>query len=547
MGVDLVDITAKRAALTPHRVAFEDALSGRTLTYAELDERAARCAGALAAMGVGREDRVAVLCRNRIEFFEIMFACGKLGAILAPLNWRAPAAELVLLLDDCTPKVLLFGAEDAACAGALARDGLALVGLDSSVYGGGAKRSEAEGDVGTPPSVSLRVTAHLQAGEHYAGEDAGSPYESLLAAHEPLQTDARWAGDAVWSLSYTSGTTGAPKGVMQTQQMAAVNAFHVAQAFGVRSGDVTLNYLPLFHTAGIQLVTLPTLIAGGTVVVLPAFDEARALALMARLDVFFGVPAVYQQMALNPAFEDADLSRVRAWGCGGAPLSDVLVERYAAKGVRVCNGYGMTETGPTAFVAAPEDALEKIGSVGKPQMLLEVRIVDAKGRDVAVGETGEIWMRGPGLTPGYWRRPEETAKAFTAGGWLKSGDIGRRDADGCYYVAGRFKEMYISGGENVYPAEVENVLARHPAVLEAAIIGVPDEKWGEVGHAFVLLRPGAAPITAAEVIQFCRVQLAGYKTPRHVSFVDEFPRTPAGKIRKHMLAPAPAVAVRRRG
>jgi fatty-acyl-CoA synthase len=324
--------------------------------------------------------------------------------------------------------------------------------------------------------------------------------------------------------------------VIQTFQMAQVNAFHIMQAFGVRAGDVTLNYLPLFHTAGIQLVTLPTLIAGGTVIILPAFDEARALALMPRLDVFFAVPAVYQQMAVHPAFERADLSHVRAWGCGGAPLPDVLVERYAAKGVRVCNGYGMTETGPTAFVAAPEDALTKIGSVGKPQMLLEARIVDAQGRDVPVGESGEIWMRGPGLTPGYWKRPEETAKAFTVDGWLRSGDIGRRDAEGCYYVAGRIKEMYISGGENVYPAEVENVLARHPAVLEAAIIGVPDEKWGEVGHAFVLLRPGAAPIAAAEVIQFCRANLAGYKSPRYVSFVDDFPRTPAGKIRKHMLA-----------
>ncbi len=177
-------------------------------------------------------------------------------------------------------------------------------------------------------------------------------------------------------------------------------------------------------------------------------------------------------------------------------------------------------------------------------MLLDVRIVDADGADVARGESGEIWMRGPGLTPGYWKKPSETAKAFTADGWLKSGDIGRRDADGCYYVAGRIKEMYISGGENVYPAEVENVLARHPAVLESAIIGVPDEKWGEVGHAFVMLRAGAAPVTAAEVIQFCRANVAGYKTPRHVTFVDEFPRTAAGKIRKHLLAPEPNAPAR---
>jgi fatty-acyl-CoA synthase len=217
-------------------------------------------------------------------------------------------------------------------------------------------------------------------------------------------------------------------------------------------------------------------------------------------------------------------------------LSDVLVERYAAKGVLVCNGYGMTETGPTAFLAAREDALAKIGSVGKPQMLLDVRIVGADGEDVAEGESGEIWMRGPGLTPGYWQKPEETAKAITADGWLKSGDIGRRDADGCYYVAGRIKEMYISGGENVYPAEIENVLARHPAVLECAVVGVADEKWGEAGHAFIMLRADGPPVSDAEVIQFCRANLAGYKTPRHVTFVDEFPRTAAGKIRKHLLA-----------
>ena len=490
MGVDMVDITAKRAALTPNRIAFEDALTGRTLTYGQLEDRCARAAAVLAANGVSREDRVAILCRNRVEFFEIMFACAKLGAILVPLNWRSPAAELAALIADCSAKVLVFGAEDAETARAL---GAASIALDDG-------------------------------------------YEAALAAALPLATDHRWPGDATWFLMYTSGTTGQPKGVIQTYQMSVVNAFHVGQAFDLRDGDTTLNFLPLFHSAGIQLVTIPTLIAGGTVLMLPGFDESHALALMPRLDIFFGVPAVYQQLALHPEFESADLARVRSWGCGGAPLADVLVERYAAKGVMVCNGYGMTETGPTAFIAMKEDALRKIGSVGKPLMLLDVRIVDADGNDVAEGESGEIWMRGPGLTPGYFNKPAETAKAFTADGWLKSGDIGRRDADGCYYVAGRIKEMYISGGENVYPAEVENVLARHPSILETAIIGVSDEKWGEVGHAFIMLRPDAQPVTAAEVIQFCRANVAGYKTPRHVTFVDEFPRTAAGKIRKHVLA-----------
>jgi fatty-acyl-CoA synthase len=490
MGVDLVDITAKRAALTPDRVAFEDAITGRTLTYAALDERCARAAAVLGARGVGRGDRVAILCRNRIEFFEIMFACAKLGAILAPLNWRSPAVELQPLMHDCGAGVLVYGREDAATA------------------------------------ETLRAPAHL-------GLDDG--YETLLAAASPLKTDRRWAGDATWFLMYTSGTTGQPKGVIQTYQMSAVNAFHVTQAFGLRSGDTTLNFLPLFHTAGIQLLTLPTLIAGGTVLVLPGFDLERAIDLMPRLDIFFGVPAVYQQISLHPAFDRADFARIRSWGCGGAPLTDVLVERFAAKGALVCNGYGMTETGPTAFIAAPEDALTKIGSVGKPQMLLDVRIVGADGRDVANGETGEIWMRGPGLTPGYWNRPEETAKAITTDGWLKSGDIGRVDADGCYYVAGRIKEMYISGGENVYPAEVENVLARHPAVQEAAVVGVADEKWGEVGCAFVMLKSDARAVAAGDLIQHCRGNLAGFKTPKQIVFVSDFPRTAAGKVQKHLL------------
>jgi len=491
MGVDLVDITAKRAALTPHRHAFIDVTSGRRLTYAQLDDRAARAAAVLAAHGVGREDRVAILCRNRIEFFEIMFACAKRGAILVPLNWRAPVAELAPILDDCAPKLLLYGAEDADTARALG-GGVTLLGLDRD-------------------------------------------YEALLAEHAPYAGERSWQGDAIWSLIYTSGTTGTPKGVIQTYQMAAVNAFHVQQAFGLRDGDHTLNFLPLFHTAGIQLLTMPALMAGGTVSVLPGFDADRALDLMPSLDVFFAVPAVYQALALHPRFDATNFANVRAWGCGGAPLADALVHRYAARGVRVCNGYGMTETGPTAFVAAQEDALDKVGSVGKPQLLLDVRIVDAQGKDVATGEVGEVWMRGAGLTPGYWRRPDENARAFTSDGWLKSGDLGRCDADGCYYIAGRIKEMYISGGENVYPAEVENVLAHHPDVLEAAVIGVADARWGEVGCAYVIARPGHV-VDAHRLSSFCRERLAAYKVPREFVALPEFPRTPAGKVRKHLLA-----------
>lgn len=495
MGVDVVDITAKRAALTPDRIAFVEAYGGRALTYAQLEDRAARAATVLITRGVKPGERVAIICRNRAAFFEIMFACAKVGAILVPLNWRAPASELALVIADCTPRLLFYGRADAEVADILQWPRMRKLGLDPG-------------------------------------------YERALASAEPAETPRRWDADAVWSLIYTSGTTGEPKAVIQTFQMTVVNAFHATQAFGIRAGDHTLNFLPLFHTAGIQLLTMPVLMAGGTVTILPGFDTDRALDLMPTLDLFFGVPAVYQQMALHPQFDAVDFSHVRAWGCGGAPLQDTLVERYAARGARVCNGYGMTETGPTAFVAAPEDALSKIGSVGKPQMLLDVRLVNEKGDDVGVGETGEFWMRGAGVTPGYWNKPEANRAAFSLDGWLKSGDLGTRDADGCYYVVGRIKEMFISGGENVYPAEIENTLARHPSILEAAVVGVPDDKWGEVGHAFVLLRPGGAILTSSEVIQFCRANLASYKAPRHVTFVDEFPRTAAGKIRKHLLASA---------
>ena len=491
---DLVDITAKQAALTPERVAFEDVLGGKTRTYRELDDRASRCAAALLAQGVGEGDRVAVLCRNRIEFFEIMFGCAKIGAILVPLNWRMPAQELQELLGDCTPKLLIFGGEDASAARELQRDGLSGVALDEE-------------------------------------------YEKLLQAHAPLETARRWAGDECWCLLYTSGTTGEPKAVIQTYQMALVNYVNASHAFDLRPGDCTLNFLPLFHSAGINLLTLPTLIAGGRVLVLPGFEVDHVMALLeaGRLDIFFGLPVVYRQLALHARFDNAELSRVRSWGCGGAPLPDVLAERYAARGVRVCNGYGMTETGPTAFVAAPEDALTKIGSVGRPQLLLQSRVVDGEGHDVAPGEIGEIWMRGPGVTPGYWKKPAATAHAFSADGWLKSGDLGRVDADGCTYVVGRIKDMYISGGENVYAAEVENALARHPSVLEAAVVGVADERWGEVGHAFVLLKSDAPRVDASALVEHCRRLLARYKTPSAVTFVEEFPRTPTGKVRKNLL------------
>jgi fatty-acyl-CoA synthase len=491
------DLIAKRAQLGPERIALEDHATGRTLTYAELDRRAGQAASLMQARGVRDGDRVAILCRNRVEFFELLFGCAKLGAILVPLNWRMPPAELDQLIDDAEPSLLFYGSEDAPAAAALGR-AMAAIALDAD-------------------------------------------YEELLAAAPEGNWRRHWAGDGIWYLLYTSGTTGLPKGVIYTFRMALANHVNIGSAIDLRSTDSTANFLPLFHTAGINLHSLPTLIAGGRVIVVPGFDEEALVRLLEerRLTTFFAVPAVYQSLLEHPRFAAAPLGSVRHWGCGGAPLPDRLVERYRGLGVRVCNGMGMTETGPTAFLADPVDAWDRIGSVGKPQLLCSVRIVDAEGRDVPDGTDGDLLFAGPGVTPGYWRNAEATREAFTPDGWLRSGDIARRDADGFYYIAGRRKEMFISGGENVFPAEVENVLCTHPAVAEVAVVAAPDEQWGEVGRAFILPIPGVAALDYAELESFCRARLAAYKVPKRFEIVADFPRTPAGKIKKHELVQEP--------
>jgi fatty-acyl-CoA synthase len=498
MIADLPDLIARRAELTPDAVALEEAATGRTLSYAELDDRAGRAASLLEARGVGAGDRVAVLCRNRPAFFELLFACGRLGAVLVPLNWRMPPAELDPLIAHASPRLLVYGAEDGGCVRLLA----------------------------APPGLL----------------DLDGGYEALVAAAASHPRRRRWPADGIWYLLYTSGTTGRPKGVIYTYGMAVANLVNIGSAIDLRSTDTTLSFLPHFHTAGINLHALPTLLQGGRVLVLPGFEAEAVIALLEarRLDTFFAVPTVYQALADHPRFAAAPLAAVRHWGCGGAPLPDALAHRCRDLGLRVCNGMGMTETGPTAFLAAPADAWDRIGSVGKPQLLVSVRIVAEDGRDAAEGEVGELLFAGPAVTPGYWNDLEATRAAFTADGWLRSGDLARRDADGFYWVAGRRKEMFVSGGENVYPAEVENVLAAHPAVIEAAVVAVPHPHWGEVGRAFLRPAAGQPPAGADDLAAFCGARLARYKVPASFEYVDDFPRTAAGKVQKHLLASSPS-------
>ncbi|HAR59036.1 MAG TPA: AMP-dependent synthetase, partial [Alcanivorax sp.] len=342
--------------------------------------------------------------------------------------------------------------------------------------------------------------------------------------------------DTPWYLLYTSGTTGRPKGVIQTFRMMLANYLNIGLAVNLSGDDVLLNVLPLFHTAGINLYSSAVFMVGGSVLVARAFDPDQALQVLEkRATIFFGVPAVYQALLDHPGFSGERLKGVRSWGCGGAPLSLPVAQRYVDAGIRVRTGMGMTETGPTVFLLDEDKVIDKIGSVGRPQLLTEVRIVDRDGRDVPPGDAGELLIRGPNITPGYWNRPDATAEAIRADGWLHSGDVARCDEDGQYFIVDRWKDMYISGGENVYPAEVEKVLEQHPAIAEVAVVGMPDDKWGEVGKAYYGVHADRDAPDPEALRAFCRERLAGYKVPKAFERVDALPRNALGKVTKQEL------------
>lgn len=503
--MDMFDLLAHRARVSADHPAVEDLASGEIYTYAQLNERAARIAEAARNhWGLMAGDRLAYLGENRAEFFALLFACAKAELILVPLNWRLAVPELMVLMQDCTPRALIHTADFASTAATLQAEStslLTLIALDD------------EGASGA---------------RCYAADLAAS--SPSLDPHPPRDPDTPWY------LLYTSGTTGRPKGVIQTFRMMMANYFNIGLSISVNERDVLLNVLPMFHTAGINLYSTSVFLVGGTVLVARGFDPAQTLDILSRrATLFFGVPAVYQALLDQPDFSGERLSRVRSWGCGGAPLSLPVAQRFVDEGIRVRTGYGMTETGPGVFLLDDSQVLERIGSVGKPLLLAEVRIVDADGRDLGVGEAGEMLIRGPGITPGYWGQPETTRQAIDDQGWLHTGDVARRDSAGYFTIVDRWKDMFISGGENVYPAEIEKVLEQHPDVQEVAVIGVPDERWGEVGHAFLVPRSDTAPPSAGDFSDFCRSQLAGYKIPRHFSVVDALPRNALGKITKQEL------------
>jgi fatty-acyl-CoA synthase len=498
------DLLTHRSRLTPNREALLELETGRRFTYADLDARACRLANFMAGLGVRAGDRVSILAHNSVVYLDLFYGLAKIGAIFAPLNWRLTAAELSYIVNDCTPKVMLVAPE--------------LAGV----------WAEMQAATGVQHVVSLGGADVPGALDYDAGTAAASPAEP---ARPPLD------GESPYCLLYTSGTLGRPKGAVLPHRQILWNCINTVVSWGLSERDVSPVLTPLFHAGGLFAFLTPLLYAGGRIILARTFDAVQSLRVIQeeRCTVILGVPTLFQMWLDAPGFAQADFSAVHFFISGGAPLPVPLVEAWRAQQpVIFRQGYGLTEVGPNCFSMTDEESFRKIGSVGKPIFHSQMRLIDpASGLDVPVGETGELLIRGPHLCSGYWQNAEATAKSLVDG-WFHTGDMARRDEDGFYTIAGRFKDMIISGGENIYAAEVEKVFRDHPAVQDAALIGLPDPKWGEVGLMVVVLKAGRTA-SEDELRQFCAGRLARYKVPKRVAFVDALPVSPYGKVMKAEL------------
>ncbi len=501
MTVNHYDWSAYHANVRPNKIAIRDLSFNKELTYSELDVRANKLAEWLQKNGVTKGDRVAILSQNCAEFFELEFACAKIGAIELPLNWRLTKPELEYILNDSTPTVLIY---------------------DSAFL-----------DI----SLELQKDCQIKESLQIDKEDSSSQYESALTESNGNYEEVPTTHDDLIMIMYTSGTTGHPKGAMINHRMQLYNCINLATPVFVSPETVQLVVLPLFHTGGMNCYANPVLHAGGELILIREFDPGLALSILGnseyKVSHFFAVPAPYQFMMNHPDFDKTDLSFLKIAGIGGAPCAEAILKTWSGRGVSMIQGWGMTETSPGGIGLDAADAERKLGSAGKPLMHTEVKVVDDDGNELPWGQVGELYIRGPNITPGYWNKPEATEDSFD-GDWLKTGDAARFDDEGFVYIVDRWKDMYISGGENVYPAEVENVIYQLPQIAEAAVIGVPDERWGETGKVFISLKEGQT-IEEKEIIEHCLKNLAKFKVPQSVKFIELLPRNATGKVLKREL------------
>lgn len=466
------DLLSERARVTPNRIALISVETGERITYLDLNARAERAAATLRGI-LEPGDRFGLLTHNSVEFLELFFAAGKADAIVVPLSTRATEHELKQIANDCGMKAMFYGP-----------------GFES---------------------IDLMIPSF----------ETDWRQDSTANRQPPTANP-----EAPYCLLYTSGTTGKPKGVMIPRRQLYWNGYNTALNWGLRDDDVSPIFTPLYHAGGIAVFLIPIFCTGGTIVLHKSFDAAAVWRVIEkeRCTVVLGVPTIWKLLMDAPQFATADLTHVRWFISGGAPLPQYIIDAYQKRGIAFKQGYGMTEVGVNCFTMTVEDSFRKPGSIGKPMLFTEVKLENLDG------DVGEMVIRGPHVSLGYWNNEAATREAYSGDGWFRTGDLARRDPDGFFYIAGRRKEMFISGGVNIYPAEIEAELVSHPEVSDAAVIAVADETWGEAGVAFVV---GTA--SEEELAQYLGTRIAKYKVPRRFVRIDALPRTPYGKVVKEEL------------
>ena len=506
-------LLTKRAELNGDREAYIDSGSGLRLTFTELNTRCNQLANALLASGVEPGDRVALLMMNSPEFMSAYFAIAKIGGIVVPLNWRLIADELEFILKDSGSTTLIFGEE--------------FIDLVTDLYGRGDKTD-----------LSQWIQVSKTDGESNFSKDYAT-FEQSGSASEP---EVCAVDDDLLYIMYTSGTTGLPKGVVHTHATSLWALLTFAVTSDYRDGDVNLAALPMFHVGALTPLTL-NVYRGVTSVVMREFDPRKAWELIQdeKINHCLFVPAMLNFMLQVPDLDRFDTSTLRYILSGASPLPVSLIEAYDKIGLEVQQIYGLTETCGPAAVINGENAIKKIGSTGRAFFHTEIRIVDEEGNNCPPNEQGEVWVSGRHVMKEYWNRPEATKETIVDGGWLRTGDVASMDEEGFIYIQDRIKDMIISGGENVYPAEIENIILGHPGVAEVAVIGQPSERWGESPFA-VIVRKGD-DLSEADILKFCDGKLARFKLPKGATFIDVIPRNPSGKVLKRLLRedfPGPA-------
>jgi fatty-acyl-CoA synthase len=506
------DWLGRREQLSPNKIALIDTLnSNRAISYREWNRNTNRMANFLReTTGIQKGDRVAVLSFNCIEYLEIWFALGKLGAVLQNLNWRLAPNEISRMVADAKPKALVYGAEH-------------------------------ESSLEMIREQNPFLEHFIALGDPAAETDTPISEQERFNDAPPPAVELEW--DDPWVICYTGGTSGTPKGALLTYKSITANAVNTIISWGITPDDVTVLNAPLFHTGGLNVFTAPLVYLGGTSILCKDFHLEQTFDLLTsgEVSIWFGVPTMFIMMQNHPHWESADFSHLKLCISGGAPCPMPVFEKFWAKGVDFKTGYGLTEAGPNTFWLPPEDVHRKPGSVGRPLFHVDVKVMREDGNECSSNEIGELVIRGPHVFKGYWNDPAATDESFhplpndpSGSRWLHTGDLARHDDEGYYYIVGRSKDMFISGGENVYPAEIENVLYGHSAVSEVAVIAVPHPTWGEVGRAIVVSKPGEN-LTEEILVEFLGQSLARYKIPKSFVFVQELPKTGANKVDKQQL------------